>query len=89
VRQFDSVGYSLRHLCREMHPLAKPRLGFPDDPSAQRSQGIAPKNIAPFNTHTEALEPMAGATFARYDASFPAQMGGGDEEALPSRRQAS
>ena len=47
-----------------MHPLAQPRgnLGFPDDPSAQRRRGIAPKNIATFNTHTEALEPMAGAT---------------------------
>ena len=47
-----------------MHPLAQPRgnLGFPDDPSAQRRRGMAPKNIATFNTHTEALEPMAGAT---------------------------
>ena len=63
MRQFDSVGYSLRHLCRDTsgsrHPLAKPRgnLGFPDDPSAQRRRGIAPKNIAPFNTHAEAMEP--------------------------------
>ena len=53
-----------------MHPLAQPRgdLGFPDDPSAQRRRGIAPKNIATFNTHTQALEPVAGATMARYDA---------------------
>ena len=52
-----------------MHPLAKPRgnLGFPDDPSAQRRRGIAPKNIATFNSHTEALEPMAGALWTSYD----------------------
>jgi hypothetical protein len=31
-----------------------------------------PKNIAMFNTHTEALEPMAGALWTSYDASFPA-----------------
>ena len=57
-----------------MHPLAQPRgnLGFPDDPSAQRRRGIAPKNIATFNTHTEALEPMAGALWTSYDALFPA-----------------
>ena len=41
-------------------------------PSAQRRRGIAPKNIATFNTHTEALEPMAGALWTSYDASFPA-----------------
>ena len=63
-------------------------LGLPDDPSAQRHRGIAPKNIATFNTHTEALEPMAGARWTSYDVSFPA-MGGGDEKALPSRQQAS
>ena len=53
--------------------LAQPRgnLGFPDDPSARR-RGIAPKNIATFNTHTEAPEPMAGALRTGYDASFPA-----------------
>ena len=58
-----------------MHPLAQPRgnLGFPDDPSAQRRRGIAPKNIATFNTHAEALEPMAGAPWTSYDASFPAR----------------
>ena len=33
---------------------------------------IAPNNIATFNTHTEALEPMAGALWTSYDASFPA-----------------
>ena len=57
-----------------MHPLAPPRgnLGFPDNPSAQRRRGIAPKNIATFNTHTEAREPMAGALWTGYDASFPA-----------------
>ena len=57
-----------------MHPLAQPRgtLGFPDDHSARRRRGIAPKNIATFNTHTEALEPMAGALWTSYDASFPA-----------------
>jgi two-component system NtrC family sensor kinase len=57
-----------------VHLLAQPRgsLGFPDDPSAQRRRGIAPKNIATFNTHTQALEPMAGALWTSYDASFPA-----------------
>ena len=30
------------------------------------------KNIATFNTHTEALEPMVGALSTSYDASFPA-----------------
>ena len=60
--------------CDSVHPLAQPRgnLGFPDDPSAQRRRGIAPKNVTPFNTHTEALEPMAGALWTSYDASFPA-----------------
>ena len=63
-------------------PLAQPRgnLGFPNDPQACR-RGIAPKNIATFNTHTEALGPMAGATWTRYDALFP-PMGGGNEAAL-------
>jgi hypothetical protein len=58
------------------HPLAQQRgnLGFPDDPSAQRRRGIAPKNIATFNTHAQALEPMAGATFTRYDASSYARV---------------
>src|ERR1700730_9071923 len=57
-----------------MHQLAQLRgnLGFPDDPSAQRRRGIAPKNIATFNTHSEAPEPMAGALWTSYDASFPA-----------------
>jgi hypothetical protein len=32
---------------------------------------------------------MAAARWTSYDASFPAQMGGGDEKALPSRRQTS
>jgi hypothetical protein len=56
--------------------------------SATRRGGIALKNIATFNTHTEALEPMAGALWTSYDVSFP-RMGGGDEKALPSRRQTS
>jgi len=57
-----------------VHPLAQPRgnLGFPNDPQACR-RGIAPKNIATFNTHTEALEPMAGALWTGYDPSFPAR----------------
>jgi hypothetical protein len=57
-----------------VHPLAQPRgnLGFRDDPSAQRRRGIAPKNIATFNTQPEALEPMAGALWTSYDTSFPA-----------------
>ena len=57
-----------------VHPLAQPRgnLGFPDDPSAQRRRVIAPKNIATFNAYSEALEPMAGALWTSYDASFPA-----------------
>ena len=40
------------------------------------------------NTHTEALEPMAGALWTSYDASFPA-MGGRDEKTLQDRRQTS
>jgi hypothetical protein len=32
-------------------------LGFPDDPSAQRRRGIAPKNIVTYNTLTQALVP--------------------------------
>ena len=36
-----------------------------------------------------AVGPMAAALWTSYDASFPAQMGGGDEKALPSRRQTS
>ena len=48
------------------------KTGFGDDHSARRRRGIAPKNIATFNTHTEALEPMAGALWTSYDASFPA-----------------
>jgi hypothetical protein len=44
--------------------------------------------MATYNTHTEALEPMAGALWNGYDVSFPA-MGGGDEKALPSRRRTS
>ena len=69
-----------------MHPLAQQRgnLGFPDDPSAQRRRGIAPKNIATFNSHTEALEPMAGALWTGYDASFPAIW----VEAMKRRRRA-
>ena len=57
-----------------MHQLAQPRgnLGFPDDLSATPPR-YAPKNIATFNTHTEALEPMAGALWTSYDASFPAR----------------
>ena len=35
-------------------------MGFPNDPQACRREISAPKNIATFNTHTEALEPMAG-----------------------------
>ena len=57
-------------------------------PQRDAAGGIAPKNIATFNTHTEALEPMAGALWTSYDVSFPA-MGGGDEKALQSRRQTS
>ena len=70
MRQFGSLGYSLTHLCRDIawvlpvHLLAQPRGNL----DSQTAGGIAPKNIATFNTHTEALEPMAGATFTRYDA---------------------
>jgi hypothetical protein len=39
-------------------------------------------------SHTESLEPMAGALWTSYDASFPA-MGGGNEKALQSRQQTS
>jgi hypothetical protein len=58
-----------------VHPLAQPRgnLGFPDDPiSATLPRYSAPKNIATFNTHTEALEAMAGVLWTSYDALFPA-----------------
>ena len=72
ARSGTSAGTQLRFF--QMHPLAQPRgnLGLPDDPSAQRRRGIAPKNIATFNTHSEALEPMAAALWTSYDASFPA-----------------
>jgi hypothetical protein len=89
VRQFDSVGCSLRHDGGDAPAGAAARhMGFPHDPSAQRRRGIAPKNIATFNTHSEALEPMAGATFTRYDAPST-RAGGGNEKALQSRQQTS
>ena len=63
-----------------MHPLAQPRgnPGFPDDPSAQRRRGIAPKNIATFNIHTEALEPMAVGT-SPVTMPRPTRAGGGNK----------
>ena len=42
-------------------------------PQRNAARSIAPKNVATFNTHTEALEPMAGALWTSYDASFPAR----------------
>jgi SAM domain (Sterile alpha motif) len=80
-QDLKDIGVLLGHRARQP--------GFPDDPSAQCRRGIAPKNIATFNTHTEAPEPMVGALWTSYDASFPVQMGGGDEKALPSTRQTS
>ena len=77
MRQFDSLGARSGTLQGDIlgsprgHPLAQPRGAIWVSlmtPSAQRRRGIAPKNIATFNTHTEALEPMAGATLTRYDA---------------------
>jgi hypothetical protein len=59
-------------------------LGFP----TLRPEAWPPQKMATYNTHTEALEPMAGALWNGYDVSFPA-MGGGDEKALPSRRRTS
>ena len=48
------------------YPLEQPRgsLGFP----RPTPRGMA---VATFNTDTEALEPMAGALWTGYDASFP------------------
>src|SRR4249919_2367868 len=37
-------------------------------PQRNAARSIAPKNVATFNTHTEALEPMAGALWTSYDA---------------------
>ena len=88
TRSGTSAGTQLRFFQCTRWRSKRGNLGFPDDPSAQRRRGIAPKNIATFNSHTEAREPMAGALWTSYDASFQAQMGGGDEKALPSRRQA-
>jgi hypothetical protein len=59
-----------------VHPLAQPR------------GNLMTKNIATFNTRTEAPEPMAGALWTSYHVSFPA-MGGGDEKAPQSREQTS
>jgi hypothetical protein len=42
------------------------RVGGPD--KAHRRRGIAPKNIATFNTTPKRCSPMAGTTFTRYDA---------------------
>ena len=66
-----SAGTQLRFFQCTRWRSKRGNLGFPDDPSARRRRGIAPENIATFNTHTEALEPMAGALWTGYDASFP------------------
>ena len=72
ARSGTSAGTQLRFFQCTRWRSKRGNLGFPDDPPAQRRRGIAPKNIATFNTHTEALEPMAGAFWTSYDASFPA-----------------
>ena len=64
VRQFDSLGYSLRHLCRDIVWVSP----SPASAAAHATRQCPPKNIATFNTHTETPEPMAGAFFTRYDA---------------------
>jgi hypothetical protein len=48
------------------YPLEQPRgsLSFP----ALHPEAWRPQKMAMFNAHTEALEPMAGATLTRYDA---------------------
>jgi hypothetical protein len=58
--------------------------------SAIRVTGIVPEGSSELSTLApNAAEPMAAALWTSYDASFPAQMGGGDKKALPSRRQTS
>ena len=71
ARLGTSAGTQLRFFQCTRWRSKRGNLGFPDDPQACR-RGIAPKNIATFNTHTEALEPMAGALWTSYDGSFPA-----------------
>ena len=64
ARKRQHLGPSLRR-----NPLPVIEARFTDS----RATGHGPpKNIATFNTHTEALEPMAGALWTSYDASFPA-----------------
>src|SRR5271169_4504065 len=41
--------------------------------SAMPPRYSAPKNIATFNSYAAALEPMAGALWTSYHASFPAR----------------
>jgi hypothetical protein len=67
TRLGTSAGAQLRFFQCTRWRSKRGNLGFPDDPQACR-RGIAPKNIATFNSHTEAREPMAGAFFTRYDA---------------------
>ena len=50
-----------------MHPLAPCAVAWVSPMTPKSAAEI--KNIATFNSHTEALEPMAGATVTRYDAS--------------------
>ena len=71
VRQFDltstrsgtSAGDILGSPRGTRWPSRAGDLGFPNDPSAQRHRGIAPKNIATFDTHTEAPEPHGRCCF--------------------------
>ena len=51
--------------------------------------GAAAQGGQPHGTALGAHGSMAGTPRTSYDASFPAQIDGGDEKALPSRRQAS
>jgi hypothetical protein len=63
ARKPHHLGPSLRR-----NPLPVIEAGLPS-----RATGHGPpKKIATFNNHTEAPEPMAGALWTSYDASFPA-----------------
>ena len=78
MRQFDSVGYSLRRVSRDtsssswVHPPPSRAATWVSLMTPQPRRRLR-LNIATFNTHTEALEPMAGALWTGYDASFPAR----------------
>jgi hypothetical protein len=86
ARLGTSAGTQLRFFQCTRWRSKRGNLGFPDDPQACR-RGIAPKNIATFNTRTEALEPHGRYSLDQLRCVVPSHMGGGNEKALPSRRQ--